>query len=279
MIMSGCKNQNRKTEKGFTFDQEKVESDLRNAKSIINLFPAPGEILTRFYNADLEYKEELLHDPGKANEYITSRAKGLNLGIYISDLAYSALFSRNSNATGYMEVVRKLSNDLDISNAEFQSLTERLGDNIGNADSLIVIGNDAFYNVLEFLETSGRNNTIALISSGAYVESIYLALHSTEKYSENDPILQQISELKYPLENLLNQAESASDDPAVQSILEYIRELDGIFSELESEGVVASVEEPGVITLSGGSLPEITAENFTAIKNSVTNIRAFIVGN
>jgi len=279
MIMAGCKNQNKKSDKGFTFEQEQAESNIRDIKSVINLFPAPGEILTRFYNADLEYNEGILHDPGSASEYTSSRDKGLNLGVYISDLAYSALFSRNSEAAGYMEVVRKLSNDLDVSNIAFESLAERLVTNIGNNDSLIVIGNEAFYNVLEFLETTGREKDIAVITTGAYIESMFLAMNSIEVYDERDPILREITELKYPLENLLNQAESVSEAPAVQGILDYIRELDDIFSELESEGIVASVEEPGVITLSGGSLPEITAENFSAIKASVTTIRATIVGN
>lgn len=279
LVTAGCKNQNKRVDKNFQFDQEKVESNVQSTKSLIYLFPAPGEILTRFYNADLEYNEDLLHDPGKSSDYISSRDKGLNLGVYISDLAYTALFSRNTKATSYMKVIRKLSSELDISNAVFETLVERLGANIGNSDSLIAIGNDAFYNVMEFLEHTARENTIALISSGAYIESIYLALNSIEEYRENDPILQQISELKYPLENLLNQSESVSDDPAVQSILAYTKELNDIFSSLQAESISVTSEEPGVITLSGGSLPDITAENFAAIKQNVLSTRAFIVGN
>lgn len=278
LLMAGCNNQNKKTDKGFSFDQGQIEGEIRNAKSIIYLFPAPGEILTRFYDADLTYQEEMLHDPGNASGYITSRDKSLNLGVYISDLAYSALFARNSRATDYLEVVRLLSNDLDISNTVFESLTERLRENIGNNDSLVALGNDAFFNVLEFLETSGRENTIALITSGAYIESLYLAMISIEKYSENDPIIRQISELKFPLENLLHQSENVSDDPAVESILKYTRELNDIFNSLQAENVNVAIEEAGVITLSGGSIPEITAENFTAIKRNVLSTRAFIIG-
>jgi hypothetical protein len=234
-------------------------------------------ILNRFYNAELAYNEELLHDPGRARDYMTSRGKGLNLGIYITDMAYAALFSRNSIAAEYLEVVTKLSNDLDVANTAFESLVNRVGANAGNSDSLIVISNEAFLNVLEFLETAERENAIALITYGAYIESMYLALYSMEEYDENDPILRQISELKYPLENLLGQAESVSEDPAVQSILEYIRELNALFTELEVGSIKASVDEPGVITMSGGSLPDISAENFAEIRRSVLSTRAFIV--
>jgi hypothetical protein len=278
LVVAGCKNQNKKIDKGFVFDQAQVEGDIRNTKSIIYLFPAPGEILSRFYDADLEYHAEMMHDPGRASSYITSRDKGLNLGVYISDLAYSALFARNNKSTDYLEAVRMLSDELDISNAAFESLGERLRDNIGNNDSLVAIGNDAFFIVLDFLENSGRDNTIALITSGAYIEALYLAMMSIEEYNENDPVLQQISELKYPLENLLKQSESVSDDPAVEGILDYTRELNEIFSALQAESVDVSLEETGVITLSGGSIPDITAENFSAIKRNVLSTRAFIVG-
>lgn len=279
LFTSSCKNQNKKIEEGFKFDKEQIEADITVAKSFIYLFPSPGEILNRFYNADLSYNEELLHDPGRASDYITLRDKGLNLGIYIADMAYASLFSRNTLAADYLDVVRKMSNELDVSNTAFESLVDRVGDNVGNSDSLIVISNEAFFNVLEFLETAGRENTIALISSGAYIESIYLALYSMEEYNEKDPILRQISELKYPLENLLGHAESVSEDPAVQSILAYVRELNAIFTELEAESGSSSVEQPGVITLSGGSLPDISAENFAAIRRSVLSSRALIIGN
>jgi hypothetical protein len=274
---SGCNNQKKKSDKSFTFDKEQIESDITISKSFIYLFPSPGEILNRFYNAELAYNEELLHDPGRARDYMTSRGKGLNLGIYITDMAYAALFSRNSIAAEYLEVVTKLSNDLDVANTAFESLVNRVGANAGNSDSLIVISNEAFLNVLEFLETAERENAIALITYGAYIESMYLALYSMEEYDENDPILRQISELKYPLENLLGQAESVSEDPAVQSILEYIRELNALFTELEVGSIKASVDEPGVITMSGGSLPDISAENFAEIRRSVLSTRAFIV--
>lgn len=276
-LTEGCNNQKKKIDEGFKFDRDQIESEIK--KSPIYLFPSPGEILNQFYAAELPYDEELLHDPNQYTDYVTYREKGLNLGVYITDLAYASLFSRNTVVSEYLDVVRKLSSELDVATTAFESLAERIGTNVGNRDSLIVLSNEAFNNVLEFLETAGRENTIALISSGAYIEAMYLALYSLEEYSENDPILQQLSELKYPLENLLKQAESVSDDPNVEGILFYIKELDKIYNELESESTIASVEAPGVITLSGGSLPDITEENFYMIKRSVLDTRTYIVGN
>jgi hypothetical protein len=279
ILLFGCQNRSKKIDDGFKFSREMKLSDIEVTKSFIYLFPSPGEVLDLFYEADLKYMDGLLHDPGEADNYMTVRDKGLNLGVYITDMAYAALFSRNSEAAGYMDVIRKLSSDLHVSTTVFESLIERAQKNMGQRDSLIQISNEVFYNMVEFLESSGQENMVAIISSGAYVEAMYLALGSVDEYNEDDPVIRQISEMKYPVENLMGHAESVTEDPNVQSILEFIRELDDLFRELETTTTDAVVNEPGVISLSGGSVPDLTRENFDAMKLKVSLIRANITDN
>jgi hypothetical protein len=277
LVVSGCQNRSKKIDDGFRYDEDMKLSDIEVTKSFIYLFPAPGEVLDRFYNADLQFIEGLLHDPGLSDTYLSSKDKGLNLGIYLTDMAYTALFSRNSEAADYLEVIRKLSGDLNVSTSTFESLIERARKNMGHRDSLVSISNEVFFNMVEFLESSGQENTVAIISSGAYVESMYLALNSVDEYNDNDPIIRQIAELKYPMENLMSHAESVSEDPNVQSILTFVKELNQLFSELESTATNAVVSEPGVISFSGDSVPELSRDNFDEMKQKVILIREHIV--
>jgi hypothetical protein len=277
LVISGCQNRSKKIDDGFRYDEDMKLSDIEVTKSFIYLFPAPGEILDRFYNADLQYIEGLLHDPGVSDTYLSARDKGLNLGVYLTDMAYAALFSRNSEAADYLEVIRKLSGDLNVSTSTFESLIERARENMGHRDSLVTISNEVFFNMVEFLEGSGQENIVAIISSGAYVESMYLALNSVDEYNEHDPIIRQITELKYPMENLMSHAESVSEDPNVQSILKFVKELNQLFSELETTATQAVVSEPGVISFSGNSAPELSRDNFDEMKQKVILIREHIV--
>ncbi len=171
-----------------------------------------------------------------------------------------------------------LSGELNVSSNTFESLIERAKNNIGDRDSLVTLSNEVFLNMVEFLESSGQENTIAVISCGAYIESMYLALNSVDEYNEYNPIIRQIAEFKYPMENLLSHAETVSDDPNVQSIIKYINELNGIFSELEAKSSKVSKTAPGVISLTGGSAPELNRENFDLMKEKVISIRGLIVG-
>ncbi len=277
MLFFGCKNRGNKIDEGFRFEEDKHMTEIEITKSFIYLFPSPGEILDRFYTVDLQYMEGELHDPALSDRYLTSKDKGLNLGVYLSDMAYAALFSRNSDAAEYLDVIRKLSGDLNVSTTAFESLIERAKSNMGARDSLVSISNEAFFNMLEFLESSGQEQTIAIISAGAYVETIFLALGSVDVYNENDPVIRQISELKYPMENLMSHVEQEAEDPNVQSILSFIRELNEMFAELEEKSSTAEVSEPGVITFSGGSIPEINEENFNEMKSRVIRIREEII--
>ncbi len=277
LVVTGCQNRSKKIDDGFRYDENAKLSDIEVTKSFIYLFPSPGEILDRFYSADLQYKDGLLHDPAASDTYLSVKDKGLNLGVYLTDMAYAALFSRNSQAADYMEVIRKLSGDLNVSTSTFETLIERAWEDMGNRDSLISISNEVFFNMVEFLESSGQENIVAIISSGAYVESMYLALKSVDEYNEDDPIIRQIAELKYPMENLMGHAESVSDDPNVQSILTFVKELNQLFNELETTASNAVVSEPGVISFSGNSTPDLNRENFDEMKQKVILIREHIV--
>lgn len=277
-IAFACNNPKKQSGQGFAFEGDVKQTDIEITKSFIYLFPAPGEILNRFYEADLTFNTDLLHDANKVDTYLTSKDKGLNLGIYLTDMAYAAIFSRSSDAVNYLDVVRKLSSELNVSTSTFEALIDRAKKNVGVNDSLVDISNEVFFNMVEFLESSGMESTIAVISSGAYVESMYLALNSVDNYDKNNPIIQQIAELKYPMENLLGHIETVSDDPNVQSILKFINELNDIFKELESKSGTAVKSEPGVISFSGGSSPDLNEENFQEMKATVIEIRNNIVG-
>lgn len=281
LTIVSCNNQQNKgvDKEGFKYDEKREISDIGVTKSFIYAFPSPGDLLDRIGDAGLSFHKELMNSPSSAENYITSKDQALNLGIYVTDLAYAAMFSRSSEAVDYLEVVQSLSKKVHISNSAFESLVDRARDNIGDTDSLIDISNEVFFQMLEYLENSGKANTIALVSAGAYIESMHIAMETAESHGEDSEIFKQITELKYPMKNLLDHAETVSDDPNVQSILQYIRDLNKTFSELEQEAGVSEVshDEPGVITLSGGGEDILDEKHFNALRTKVAEIRKYIV--
>ncbi len=283
LLLISCNNQERKGKdtgsEGFLYKQAKEEQKQESLETLIYSFPSPGDILERFENSDLMYKSELMHPVSLVDNYITRKEKALNLGVYATDLAYAAMFAKNSIAVDYLEAVQSLSNDLNIFPGDMEDLIERADENIGNNDSIIAYSNEVFFNIIENLEDMENKNIVALVSAGAYVESMHIAFQSVDHYSADNSIIRQIAELRYPLKNLLDQASLVSDDSDVKSILNDIQEINDEFDKLVTKGAEIQVkqDEQGVLSLSGEEDKTMDEHSFQILKAKIEAFRKSII--
>ena len=201
----------------------------------------------------------------------------MNLGIYITDLAYTAKFGIAGESVDYLEAVRSLSVQVGVSTEIFESLMEKATTNINNPDSILQISNEAFYQLATFLETSKKESTLAVISVGAFIESLYIVLESQEEYTEDNPVISQITETVSPFDNLFSQAKKYKDDKNVAGIIKYLNSIDETFKQLPMNVTETTVKkEAGKLMIGGGPSIEITKENFDEIKALIQSIRTEI---
>jgi len=252
----------------------------KNKESVFFLLPSPGELLERFYSSEIQYNPGLLNSANNKDKYIGSKAQSLNLGVYITDMAYTALFEKPAETARYLETIQSLSNETGISSTIFESLLVRSKANAGKMDSLITISNEAFSNMIEFLEAGGKENTIALISTGAYIETLFIALQSVNKFSEGDKILDFIVELKYPVDNLLEKAKSITTSENDSTLFNYCNQISIIFNELETKSskTMISQIQTGKISVSGGDKLRISEREFNKLKFTIKEIRKSMIG-
>ncbi len=280
-IFSACKfdktgeDESTSTEDILTLDDMDGEPEI--LEDILFLFPSPGEIVEGFFNSELEYKPGLVNSVENLDSYLGSRSQALNLGIYVADLAYLAKYGISGESVDYLEAVQSLSAQVGVSTEIFESLLERAKANINNPDTILLISNEAFYKMFTFLETSKKESTLAIISTGAYIESLYLVLESIDEFKEDDPILEQISEMKYPFDNLLSRAREHKDDKNVESICKYLNAISQTFDSLtkeETETIVTRNE--GQLTIGGGTKFILSAEYFKELKSTIHSFRTEI---
>ncbi len=257
----------------------KTDTTSRLQETVLYLLPSPGEILEEIQNANIKFNSAILNPAENSGKYLGLRAQALNLGVYITDMAYSALCGRSTETVEFLETIRTLSNETGISSSVFELLLERAKVNTGNMDSLLNISNEAFSNMLEFLETGGRENTLAFVSTGAYIESLYLALKSVNTYSPGDPVIELISRMKYPLDNLFERTKNAPKDENVVSILNYLDQIEVIYNDLElkSSKTTISETEKGKISILGGGKLNMDEKNYSSLKHKIIQIRSTIV--
>lgn len=279
---SSCTNTEKEGKKARREQGEDIirpEKDSYDEEMVLFLLPSPGEIIERFKEANITYVKEFTNPVSNSSNYIDLQTQSLNLGIYIADMAYSSVFTRFNEAIEYLGIIQTLANEINISSSAFESLSERLKANVGNMDSLIQISNDAFYNMIEFLETGGKENIISLIAAGAYLESMYIALSCIEEFDEENEILKQIIDLKYPLDNLRERTAIIDNDPNIIQTIAFLNEIESIFSEFNviDEPMVVKETNDGGITLGGGELIRLNEEDFLLLKNKIMEMRNSIV--
>ncbi|MCK4992559.1 MAG: hypothetical protein KAS29_18805, partial [Bacteroidales bacterium] len=187
LLVTGCKSGSKGTptlidDVGISEEPGGIES----FSQIYHLYPSPAEMLSIIDMSEMDYNEELLNSVELADNYIDTRAKTSMLGVYMTDLAYAALFGRHEATLDYLEVVRSLAEEIRIDEAVDDAMIEKARSNVEYLDSLHSISNDAFMNILAYCERNERSNTVVMLSAGAFTESLFLAVNLIDDYEEAD---------------------------------------------------------------------------------------------
>ncbi len=286
IVFFGCmqnKTTNQDTSKN-EFDSIMQDSNAGFAKvqDIIYRFPTPGEMFGVIKEGGLAYNEELINDQDRVDSYLNLKSQTLNLGIYIADFAYIALFGRQNEAVDYLEIIQNLSKKVKVSGAIDEKLTKRIKSNLGNIDSLVNFSDEAFLEMFSYCEDNDMHNTNALISAGAYIEGLYIALNGIEKYTDDNPILEQLAQQKFSFKNLLAYASDYSNDENVNEIVKELEKINAIFDSIgsgEKSSKISTKKSGSKLVIGGGKKYKFTKEQFknlksvtNQIRNSITNL-------
>lgn len=243
-------------------------------------FPTPEEMF-RFINQDeVSYDFSILNPPENAKKYLDTRSKALNLGIYASDLAFTTLAGKSSEASEYFETIYSLTVDLRISSALEKELVKRIRKNLDNVDSLLMISRESYFDIVDYLVEYNKEMTLSIISVGAYIEAFYIALNTVEEYEADNKEIQRIAEQKYAFENLVYFIYRFKDQPNMAQIVSYVDEINTIFDKFEKENVSKSTvlkNQDGNLVFEGGNEISITEDQFKELKEKINTIRQEIV--
>jgi hypothetical protein len=237
--------------------------------------------------AELSFDVGLLNPPGNLDNYLDTKSKTMGLGIYITDLAYTALFGRHEETLDYLDVVRNMADQIRVTGAIDDELIENARNNVEYLDSLFNISNEAFINMLFFCERNNRPNTVVMMSAGAFIESLFLAVNLAGDNGQADYILQHLADQKYALDNLMMFAESMKDqDPDVAAVIEDMKPIKEIYDELTIVAGNTAVDterkaddQPRKLVIGGGSKPTLSKKEFGQLKETTTELRNKLISN
>jgi hypothetical protein len=249
-------------------------------QSVYYRFPTPNELFSFIKSENLRYDPGLPNPLSNSDKHFDSKSQTIVLGVYIADLSYITLFEAYKSSIEYYATIHSLSEKIRITSTYDLAVARRIEKNLLNVDSLKNISIDSYSSMVEFLIMNNREKTLALIASGTYIECFYLAFHLAGEYSDKNPLITKIVDLKYAFENLYSYLQIYSDDDQVKDMSEKMNDLNRFFSQIkESKESKTKVKQDknGNLIFEGGGKLKMNKEQFEQLRTEIINLRNSII--
>lgn len=239
--------------------------------------PTPNDLFDLVKAVGVEKKPGITNDVAKVSEYVDSKSKALNFGVYSADLGYISCFEAGPDFLDYFNVIKTLGDDLGISAAFDQSLIDRIENNEGNLDSLFAISEDTYFESYAFLEENGKGKELALIIAGGWVESMHIIFELAGEYDEKSPLNESIAGQQVVLESILEFMSRYQDDDMMEIMEKFSTVLITYTENMTYEESETEVKSEGDKVVLGGG-PEFTMNKvaFDEIKKQIQELRNYI---
>ncbi len=245
------------------------------------LFSIPSPIQSAIFIQEngSGFRGDIMLEPNNLDAFQTGSQKALALGLYGTELGYVSLYDENDKSLSYMNTARKLADDIGISGAFSEGLVRRFSDNVGLADSMVVLVSDIYEAADDYLKSNERNDMAALILFGGWIESLYITCKETE--GGNKAIVNRVAEQKAGFERLMNLIDKYGDNATLKELQEPLGSLKVAYGSVHSKYVYKRPEvqlgEQKTV-LKGEVLHQMEEETLKSIVSSVETIRNQIIG-
>ena len=275
-FMSSCGNSTDNAD-NTTIDSTAVDSTAMVTSDVPEEYisiPSPDEMFSFMKAIGGEGKSTTyLNNPDNYKNYVDTKSKALNFGVYATDFLYCSTFDYGAEGLKYFVNVKKLGDELGISGVISESMADRIKKNIGKTDSLTDLSNTLYFSSIAELEKSDKASVLALVIVGGWIESMNLVTNMVKKFKTDNPAVDRIAEQKYTLDNLLGYLDKYKTDENVAAVTGQLIELKGIYDQLKEESTSGTVSaKGGKKVLGGGTKITITEDQFKAISKKVKGI-------
>ncbi len=278
-LFTQCKSE-KKENKQQTTEQEETARGIGDGEKVVYTLPSPDEIFSEIFIEELNLKPEYVNPVTNATNYVDIKSQSINLGVYISDFAYlSAVNDNTTDELEYLKVIRELMDKVNLYGIVDEHMIDRINNNLMVKDSLDKISQELYYEMSNALESSDRNNILVLVSTGAIVEALYLAINNID-FNQSGEIIQKIFDQKFVFDNYYEFASQYSDDIYVKTVLKELTAIKDMFDHLdfnETDIKVTKENDNDFLVIQGGKEIIVTEESYIGFRENITNVRTLLV--
>jgi uncharacterized membrane-anchored protein YhcB (DUF1043 family) len=255
ITISSCKN--RAAEKQQQKDeQEQVQSIENQIEENVYPLPTSAQVIKMLTDLEVGYIIGISNPVENTKKYFSSPKRAINTGVYGADLSYATLYNMNQQVIDYLNAIRSLTNELNMSKIYNESLYDSIKKNFNERDELVRILESAFNDTYTYLAENDQQPLALLVVGGAWVEGMYLTTHVSEAAYQVAGISRVLLEQKKSFETFLEITKPYANDPIVS---DFVATLDPIKKVYEGLGT------------------SLTEENIKDITVAITGVREKLV--
>jgi len=223
-----------------------------------NVYPLPtsAEVIKMLTEYEVGYQVGITNPVDNTKKYFSSTKRAINLGVYGADLSYVTLYNIQQEVINFLNAIRSLSNELNMSKIYNEELYDKIKLNFDNKDELVKILTNAFNDTYAYLSDNDQQSLALLVVGGAWVEGMYLTTHVTEAAYEAANFSKVLLEQKKSFDLYLEITGPFMNDPSVS---DFVNKLDPVKKVYET------------LTTS------LTEQNIKDITKVITDVRDQIV--
>jgi hypothetical protein len=255
---SGCKNRAKKEQ---VKEQQKVELEQKeklqnNIESNVYPLPTSAEVIKMLTDFEVSYIFGITNPVANSKKYFSSAKRSINMGVFGADLSYTTLYKMQQEVINYLDAIRSLANELNMSKIYDETLYDKIKQNFDVKDSLVSVLTNAFNKTYAYLSDNDQQNLALLVVGGAWVEGMYLTTHVSDAAFQAAGFSKHLLEQKKSYNLYIEITKPYMTDPLVSDFVNKLEPIDKVYKEL------------------GTSL---TMQNIMDITKAITTIRDQIV--
>ncbi len=224
----------KKAATGSEVEKEVVKSEV---EKVIYPLPTSFEVTKMLNRIEASYIFTLCNPPENVDNNITEKKKALALGVYGADLSYSSTYNQKQRILEYMNVSKKLLEELDIAAAVDPNIIEKIENAENDKDKLIDIITNSYYSTYVYLHKNDREPVSLLIMSGSWIEALYIATHISDETFNNKEMITIIMNQKKHLTKLMSLLKAYKDNSSVNEVIEILTPLTNIYTGFDEGSI------------------------------------------
>jgi hypothetical protein len=233
---TGCNScsGNKKAEAQKLKNTEAQQKDKIEKEITKNVYPLPtsAEVIKMLTDLEVGYIIGISNPPDNSKKYYTGAKRSINLGVYGADLSYATLYNISQEVIDYMDVIRNIANDLNMSKIYNAPLYDSIKKNFDNKDRLVKILTDAFNDTYAYMSENDQQNLALLVVGGAWVEGMYLTTHVSEAAYQVAGISKVLIEQKKSFDLYLDLTKPYMEDPMIKDFVNTLDPIKKVYSGL-----------------------------------------------